>query len=239
VVEIGKLDEIHTVIGARGSGKSTFMVELSMELRATIGGYYIGHSPEAWLPTTLPDGTQVPIHFFESMKALERGVRANPGDINIKVGDNPDEVIEYAEAIAGSAVKRAVEKTNHRFKKSQPIPSGVLASPTIIIIDEGLYLRSAGKHSKYQDREAFEKFLVTARHRHIGLIWGIQKPTGRIWSLLEQSTKIHTFHYNHEYGLNALRAAGVPKDRLEEIAELPHYEHLTFDQWNLRKPADG
>ena len=234
-VEIGKLDEIHAIFGVRGSGKSTFMVMLSHELRTHYGGYFIGHSPGARLPTKLPDGKDSLISWHDSIKGMERGLQRTPERIHIMVDGDPEEVVEYGRAIAHATRKRAVEKAGFRFRDNRPVPPGVMAEPTFVLIDEGVLIDDAQKGNIRKVDKEWERFLTGARHEHVGLLWGIQRPTSKNWALTEQATQIHVFHYSHEWGLNSLRAAGVPREEIAKISSLPKYQHVTYNTWDLVK----
>lgn len=226
-VEIGSIDRITAVLGLRGVGKSTFAVADTLEFNREVGGaYMIGHSPGARLPMKLPDGRVSPITWHDDISSLEKGLRRNTDRMHILVTGEPEEVIDFGRRLSLSLRRTAVRQAGHKFKENRPIPDGVKAPPIIILVDEGTAMR---EQMTREEKRQWKIFLTGARHEHIALTWLIQSPTAKNWILMEQSNRIVTFRYVHEWGLNAIRAAGVDKDDLTSIRELPDFEHFEFE----------
>lgn len=231
--EIGSIDRITAVIGLRGTGKSTWAVQDACSVQREMGAIVIGHSPGARLPTVLPNGQVPDMSWHDSIRSLERGLQRHPLRMHFLVTGDPEEVIQYGRELALAIRKKSIKDAGHRFKHNRPVPKGVMATPVHIVIDEGTALRES---FSAEDKRAWKIFLTGARHEHVSLTWLIQSPTAKNWILMEQSNRIITFRYMHEWGLNAIRAAGIHKDDLQSIRDLPDFQFLewTFEGSDLK-----
>jgi hypothetical protein len=70
--------------------------------------------------------------------------------------------------------------------------------------------------------------LFSLRHMHIALYWCLQDPNAKTYMMMSQATLIHVHHTQHQYAVNAIRAAGATELELEQIAELHGFEHVTI-----------
>lgn len=231
------VDRLVALLGAKGFGKSWHLVEDSIQFRSEYGGYTIAHSPTARLPERL--GTvDARITWHDSIRSLEggRGISRNPDRLHVVVGGDPEPVIEYARNLATAIRRRAVERAGYIWNPKRPIPQDpndaskkISAPPVYIGIDEGTALRQLPKGS--DELREWQVFLTGLRHEHIALTWAIQSPSARNWILLEQASEVRAFRYQHEWGLNAVRARAphlFSADELEAIATLPKYQKRTY-----------
>lgn len=237
MIEIGKLDRITSVIGERGTGKSYFAKWDAREFQRETGGFVVGHSPNGQI------GADDDIAFHDDLKSLSKGIRRFPEMMHFLVSEksgSAESTIDFADDLALALRKQAHERAGVRFNERRPSPSGLAAPPVLVVIDEGTHLKqkperkSAGRKDEHrtQDLEELEKFLTSARHKHVALTWLIQAPTRRSWVFQEQSNRFRVFRYMHEWGLNAIRAAAVPQKYLEDIRTLPKQWFFLFDKDN-------
>lgn len=245
---IGNMNRLAVLIGARGTGKSTFASYLTLKWQRECGAYVIGHSLGGRLPRRLPPelgGYELPIEYHESIhrggwfeESLAAGVRAHPERWHIlapKPGSNgatADDLLHFAQAMSDTIRKRYWSKKHWGRWKHNSNHEDVDAPPIIVDIDEGIAVESAGV-SRKDDNRWFLEFLISLRHLHIGMIWSQQDPTARSWRILEQATDLYVFREPHEWALAALRAAGVSEDKIEVIRTLPDYKHLHIQPGRL------
>ena len=222
MLEIGKLDRITAIIGERGTGKSTLAKYDARAFQRDTGGVVVGHSPNGQI------GADRDIEFHDSLRAMERALRRAPEKMQIVAsGAAPEEVIAYGSSLATALRRKAHERAGLKFKPHRPAPRGLYATPVMVVIDEGSELSKA---STKADEEWLERILMSARHNHLALSWQIQAPTARNWVLQEQASHFRVFRYMHEWGLNAIRAAAIPKEQLSTIRDLPNFRYFHFDK---------
>lgn len=231
MIPIGTLDRITAVVGERGVGKSTKALLDADDFRRRTGGYIIGHSPNGQI------GFRDDIQFHDSLKSLAKGLRKFPTMKHfIASGASPEDVIDYARLLSVSLRKQGHKLAKVPFHPHRPAPAGTKATPILVIIDEGTHLDTTDRVKRAEDggpastRETkeLEKFLTSARHEHIALTWLIQAPTSRSWRFMEQSNRFFVFRYVHEWGGNALRAAGLPQDEVVKVRTLAKYTYLRW-----------
>lgn len=234
MIVIGTLDRITSVVGERGVGKSTYVkVHDALQFQRETGGYVIGHSPNGQI------GFEPYIDFHDSEKSLVRGLRERPAQMHfVASGMTPEEVIDFARRLSLVLRKQGHELCGHKFNPLRPAPKGTYAAPILVVIDEGTHTDSTDKIPKAEDGgpvttrsvKELEKFLTSARHEHIALTWLIQAPTARSWRFMEQSNRFRIFRYVHEWGGNALRAAGIPQEEVVEVRGLDKFVYLQWDK---------
>lgn len=223
---IGDVDHVETIVGLRGWGKSTYLIERAWNLKQEWGAYAIGHSPGARLPRELPDGRKMPIVYHPDMVALERGLRKAPDKIHVLARGEADQVVDFARELSVRLRKQAWRDEHGMLAKTwtpELDMKGIVSPPIIVIIDEAVALRSAqGNISKRRDDDAqkLKEALFGSRHEHIAYFWSIQNAGSMSWVLMQQSTTVTCFHMEHEWALNDLRAAGFQKEQLEQIQRL-------------------
>ena len=223
MIEVGKLDRITVILGERGTGKSTLAWLDAKEFQRETGGYVIGHSPNGQI------GQRPGVHFWDDISKLSRGMRRWPGDQHFVVKGSAEELIAYGDRMALSIRRRAFMKKFplKRWREDRPMPPGVFAPPVLIIVDEGVAMK---RHPSNEEIEHLEKFLTSARHKHVAFTWLSQAPTSRQWIILEQANRFRIFRYTHEWGGNAIRAAGLDKDALQVVKEMPNFMYYHHDK---------
>lgn len=234
MIEIGTLDRITPIIGERGTGKSTLAKIDALEFQRSTGGLVLGHSPNGQI------GHESYIDFHDSFRSLEKGLRKRPGQMHFLAdGGSPEEVIDYARALSLALRRKGHESADVKFNPKRPAPPSVMAAPVLVIIDEGTHTDQSKRLRKEQDSEIttadlreLEKFLTSARHENVALTFLIQAPTARSWVYMEQGNRFRVFRYMHEWGLNSVRAAAIPKEAMAQIRKLPKFCYYHFDKDN-------
>jgi hypothetical protein len=257
---IGEVNVLEASVGQRGAGKSTLQCERAYDLSVEFGGaYVIGHSLGGRLPRALPDGTVLPIEYHESIARLERGLRRRPDRWHILAPpidykghrDTCDELLQFVVRFSESVKRDAWRKLHpFGFYKSTKHMGDVHATPTIVLIDEGIAVEAAGPSRK--DRNTwFLEFLYSLRHMHVALLYAIQDASARSWRVLEQATAIHVFSIRHAWALQSIQAAGATPAEIERIRHLPtpaqlksgerKHEHVTlaFDAPTTETPPES
>lgn len=220
-VEIGSLDRVTSIAGERGTGKSTFAIQDARVFQRETGGYSIGHSPNGQV------GHFSDVEFHSDVRKLLRGLRRHPEKHHFLVRGNPEEVLEVGVGLATAVRRRAHHERWLRFREDRPAPKGLKAPPVLVTIDEGIRMR---RRPTREELAWLEELLVSARHKHLAVTWSIQAPSARSWVLFEQSNRLRVFRYTHEWGLNALRAAGLPREVVPEIPALERFEFFSWDK---------
>jgi hypothetical protein len=231
MIEIGTLDRITDIIGERGMGKSTLAINDARDFKRETGGYVIGHSPNGQI------GWEDDIRFYDSLEDLDKGLREEPSAMHfIATGATPEQVIDYGRALALALRRHGHKLAKKKFNPNRPAQPGVLAAPVLIIVDEGTHTdQSTRLRKKEEDAplttaelKELEKFLTSARHEHVALTFLIQAPTSRGWVYLEQGNIFYVFRYTHEWGANAVRAAGIPKEEISKIRTLERFRYFEY-----------
>lgn len=227
MIEVGTLDRVTIVLGERGMGKSTLIKHDFDAFRAETGGLIIGHSRNGQI------GTEPDIVFHDDVERLQRGLRRHPAKIHLVTKGPAEPVLAYAEALSLAIRKRAWKRAHplRPFNPHRPLDAGTLATPVMVLIDEGVAMK---RHPSNEEMQRLEEMLTSARHMHLAVTWSIQTPTARQWILMEQGNRFRVFRYVHEWGGNALRAAGIPKEAVEEIRELPRFVYYHRDKFDPR-----
>lgn len=241
---VGEINQIVSVIGNRGFGKSTWMAQHNADLYRLYGGYRVGHSPVAGIPDSVPNpqtGRRRKLFnrqhhaIGKDFSAFDHAVRSNPDTFHVVTdGATPEALLEYARALAMASVQ------SHGPRRPPHEPShGVEAPPVHVSIDEGAAMKSArrGKSasSKITDQDDLMNFLVRVRHEHMTLTWNIQSAGLKSYHLVEQSTHLVVFRSENLWAFQTLAAQGVPQETLEEIRELPKYHALVFTTGEMRR----
>lgn len=205
-------------------GKSTLAKIDAREFRKETGGYVIGHSPNGQI------GESKDIAFYnriDGLFGLGRGLRRHPEMMHFVTTGPAEDILSFADSLALAVRKSAHKREWRRFNEHRPAPKGLQAPPVLAVIDEGTSMR---RHPSNLEIEQLERMLVNARHKHMSITWITQAPTSRQWVLLEQANRIRVFRYTHEYGANALRAAGIRKEIAYDLAQLDPFTYYAYDK---------
>lgn len=225
MIPIGTLDRVTAIIGERGVGKSTLAKIDAREFQNDTGGYVIGHSPNGQI------GPDSDIEFHSDMEKLQRALKRRPGVMQIMTRGSPEEVLAYGDALA-LAIRRKAFRREYpltKWREDRPAPIGLAAPPVLVLIDEGVAMK---RHPSQDELSQLERLLTSARHKHLAVTWQSQAPTARQWVLAEQANRIRVFRYVHEWGANAIRAAGIPREVIPSLRELPKFLYFEFDKLN-------
>jgi hypothetical protein len=221
VIPIGSLDRVTAIVGERGMGKSTLARLDARDFQRSTGGYVIGHSPNGQI------GAGDNIAFHDDLRKLQRGLRRHPEKMHFLAAGPAEPILHFGDALSIAIRRSAHRREWKRFKETRPAPEGLEAPPLLIVIDEGTSMK---RHPSNEETEALERLLVNARHKHLAITWSIQAPTARQWVLMEQANRLRIFRYTHEYGVNSLRAGGIPKDVAYQLRELPRFHYFAMDK---------
>lgn len=221
MIEIGTLDRVTAVIGERGTGKSTWAALDARVFQRETGGFVIAHSPRGQI------GAAPDVKFHNTVRRAARGMKWDPGSIHVVTDDAPEDVLDFARDLAFASRKRAHRDAGKRWRDNRPAPPGLVAPPVLAIIDEGTALRRGMSNSEIEE---LQRFLTSARHEHVAVTMLSQAPTARSWTFQEQASRFRIFRYIHEWGLNAIRAAAVPKEHLEAIRAQPRFSYFRLDK---------
>jgi hypothetical protein len=251
---VGKVNVLEATLGQRGKGKSTHQCARALELQREYGcGFVIGHSLGARLPAKLPaelGGDTLPIEYHYNVRELDKALRARPNKWHIiappMISDpkrntvetsTADQLIGYSMRLSQSLRDAAYTKAKLRRERPLIDPKiksydGLPCTPVIVVIDEGIAVKSAntGKGSKDKSgQDWFFEWLISLRHLHTALLYAVQNPTARSWYILSEATEIDCFYIRHQWALNAVMAAGATSEQIDEVRSLPPYEYIVID----------
>lgn len=232
MVPIGEYDQLHPVLGVRGSGKSTWLLELAARQQNKYGCILLCHSPGGLLPI---DRSPIPVVSVPDMKGVERAMRRQPDHLIMLTRDEPETLRDYAIDVSASIKKDAMRRHGVRVKRGTDVavPPGVQATPILLLLDEGTSTRTRRGSGKITAE--WEEFLARMRHWHIGLVYGNQRPSSMAYAFAELSTHIHAFRYEHRWGLDALRAAGMPPDMVKKVPTLQKFQRVSYSRWGEKE----
>lgn len=231
-VPIGSVDMVETILGEKGNGKSTYLVERVMHLQRELGAYVIGHSPGARLPLKLPSGRPTRVEYYPDLKQMERGLRRDTSKIHIVARGPADDIIQYARDMSLRLRKRAwgehVGLLGKRWTPETQM-TGVHCQAIIVVIDEAVSLKGAtGNIAKRRDEESqlVKEALFGARHDNIAYFVSIQDPGAFAWTMMSQSTIITCFRLEHDWSQIHLRAAGFTEEQIELVGKLDGGQYI-------------
>jgi hypothetical protein len=239
-IPIGTFNHVEVVIGLRGYGKSTYCVDRALELQRESGGYVIGHSLGARLPKELPDGTKVPIHYYENLDKLSRGLKRHPQEMHILATGDADVLLRFARDLSSALRKRAWRRVHGIIRRWSPMSNmdSIRCRPIIVVFDESVALTmNLGKAgARGEDNKYFKEAIYSARHEHIAYLFQIQDMNALGPSLQTQATNYIVFHTEHQWSLNAIRGAGATPEQIAEIPNLEIGEYVEFGP-AVKKPT--
>jgi len=210
------------MIGKRGAGKSTWMLERMLDLDASAGGAFkLVHSLGMRFPTTLPSHREYQLRYYRDVRALHHGLYRWPDDIHVLAGDDAQPLLEYAQQL-GAAIKKSVTPI---FGNKNPL--GRPATPVIVGIDELIALDAAMGSAQGKDSTRwFRKLVISLRHEHIALLAGIQDSNCASYITSGLATKLWCFNTTHRYAITALEAGGMSKDQVASLPKLKKGEMI-------------
>jgi len=223
---IGDWNHFEMMIGKRGQGKSTLMLErmLDLDMEAN-GAYKIAHSLGQRFPTKLPSKRVFQLRYHNTIQSLDSWLRRKPDDIHVVTSDDAQPVLEYAQQL-GRAVKR--DALGYFARKKQPL--GQPATPIIVGIDEMVALDAAMGSAQGKDASRwFRKLIISLRHEHIALIAGIQDSNAVSYVNAGLATKLWCFKTTHLYAIQSLRAGGMDPADLDRLPKLDVGEKIEVD----------
>lgn len=239
--KIGDWNHFEMMIGKRGMGKSTLMLERMLDLDAIAGGSYkLAHSMGQRFPNRLPSGRSFQIHYYPvastggpgerpdsgpAIRKLDSGLRRHPDDIHVLVSDDAQPILEYAQQLG-----RAVKRSALGFFARRSNPLGKPATPIIVGIDEMVALDAAMGSAQGKDAARwFRKLIISLRHEHIALLAGIQDSNCVSYINAGLATKLWCFKTTHLYAIQSLRAGGMPTEQVESLPNLKKGQKILVD----------
>lgn len=254
--KVGDVNILQASIGQRGTGKSTHQCYSVWLTRKRLGvAYVLGHSLGARLPDKLPDelgGHTLPISYYRTIPELDKGLRKHPERWHILAPDtrnhdapSADDLIRYARRLSQGIRDAAYRKEHglldsYRSRNKVRRYTGLACVPICLLIDEGIAIDAAGTGSTggLDKHKWFREFVYSIRHEHVAFFYAIQNASARSWHVMSEATTICAFSTRHAWALQNLRAAGATKEEVEQIANLPPYEHIDFGPATRKKPKD-
>jgi hypothetical protein len=224
--KIGEWNHFEMMIGKRGMGKSTLMLERMLDLDALANGAYkMAHSLSMRFPTKLPSGRTPQLRYHTDIKSLDSWLRRKPDDIHVLVSDDAQPLLEYAQALG-----RAIKKDALGFFARKKQPLGQPATPIIVGIDEMVALDAAMGSAQGKDSARwFRKLIISLRHEHIALIAGIQDSNCVSYVNAGLATKLWCFKTTHRYAIQSLAAGGMENEDLARLKTLGVGESIEVD----------
>jgi hypothetical protein len=231
MLKIERLNVFTAALGARGYGKSTILAIGAEEIASEIPCYVVGHSLGARFPDELPDGTKLPITYYETIEKMERGLRRSPQRWHILASGSADEVLLFARRLSIEVRKRAWNEAGklERWGPHKKM-AGIEAPAIVVLVDEGIAVdAAAGKAQAKAEHRWFQELMFSLRHEHIALFYSIQNPSARSWLILDQANRIHVFHTRHRWAQEAARAAGATDQDVERMPTLGVGESILIE----------
>ncbi len=195
--------------GIPGCGKSTVGIYTMLELARQVPCYLLAHDPEHALPKRLPDGRQVPIVRHATADAAARAIERSPGGIHAISCLDGEEVIRLGHQLGERSLAAA---------KGGPAP------PVLVFVDEVTNCQGMAPRTLSQ---TLKEAVTLRRHRHCGLIWGVQSPHLVHYQFLGKTTELLVFRLESERDVDRLiEDAGFPQDSAAQIKTLKRFEFL-------------
>jgi hypothetical protein len=195
-------------IGRKGCGKSTWCVKQCLEW-AKIPAYVFVHDPGWKIDPHLFDGTPTYTREFSSAAEAREGFAEDPRGIFTISSDEATEVRELAEEVARASVEANGGDKGH---------------PAIFYIDE---IVTAGICDPNYLEPGFKRAMAEARHRHIGIIAGVQSARMLNNQLLTLATQIQLFQITDKRDHARLIECGIDEETVRKTAGLQQGQSLT------------
>lgn len=195
--------------GIPGCGKSTVGVYTMLELARQTPCYLLAHDPEHALPRRLPDGRHVPIVRHATAEAAAAAIERSPGGIHAVACVDAGEVVAIGNRIGERSLAAA---------KGGPAP------PVLVFIDEVTNCREMAPRSL---GPTLQEAVTLRRHRHCGLIWGVQSPHLVHYQFLGKTTELLVFRLESQRDIDRLIGdAGFPQNSAAQIRTLKRFQFL-------------
>lgn len=203
-IERGSFNVCIGVVGAPGSGKSTYALaratQLSRESRAYLLVHDLGHK----LPDRFPGGQPTGIVRHDSVEECRDRLRNDPRGAHCIPTEDAEDVIDLACEVAQQSMD------DH----------GGRGYPAIVLIDEAV---SAADTNPYRLGSALKQTMALRRHRNVGILWTSQSPNLCHYQMLCIGTEIVSFRLYHAKDFAALERAGFSPQELAAIRTLKNY----------------
>jgi hypothetical protein len=196
------------VLGAPGTGKSTYGLARAIEYGRKVPAYVFAHDLGYKLPDTLPGGRPARLKRYERISDAARGMATDPGGVNCIATPDAGPVFEYASKYAAESLRRN---------------NGNSGIPCIVLIDE---IVSAADANAYRLGGGIKELLALRRHRNVGIIWTCQSPRLCHYQLMAMGTELVIFRLQHKKDLDAIEQAGIEPAVIDTIRTLPDHHYV-------------
>lgn len=207
LVRKGDWNHAIVVLGVPGTGKSTYALQLALELGRT-PAYVLAHDPGWRLPARLPDGRPAGLHRHESIAAARAALARDGRGVHVISCADGDEVIRLGKQLARASLAAG---------------GGHAGVPVVVLLDEAVGTPGASPHRLGDE---LRELLATRRHLHLAIVMTAQSPQLAHYALLTLATEVVLFRMTDDRALRRLEQAGVPSEKLSRVATLPNYQHI-------------
>lgn len=194
------------VVGAPGSGKSTYALARAIEYSRSLPAYCIAHDLGWKLPDKFPNGRETGVIRHDSFNSAQQRLSTDARGVHCITTRDAGSVIEYAKKIG---------------KASLDSNAGTHGVPVIILIDEVVSAEDAGP---YRLGDSIKDLFALRRHFNLGVIWTAQSPRLCHYQMLGLGTELIIFKLHHKKDFDALADVGLSGPELDTIRNLPPYK---------------
>lgn len=233
-VPLGDWNHLIVIIGPRGYGKSQLAAILAHQLQRQGPAYVIAHDAGFRIPPATHNGVSLQVRRHRSRESVLAALNGrNPSGIHAwggqyKTADGgratvqPEQVLELAVDIADASKLRAAAAHGIRTEDpSDPRLHGLRAVPVVVIVDEGVMMRSA---SRNRLDPKLADFIISLRHNHVAMIMTAQGGNMIHYDLIQQATEVYIGKVEHKRGLKALEDGGIAPEILADLPTMPKFE---------------
>ncbi len=193
------------VIGKKGSGKSEWALGVCLAF-ARLPCYVFAHDLGWKIPDTLHDGRKTyAIRVHTAAEARKLVGEGRNGIFSISCED-AQEVYELACEVAEASLQKHGGSEGH---------------PAIFYADE---IVSAGIMDPHHMEPGFKRLMAEARHRHVGIIVGVQSARMLHNTLLTLATHVQLFSISDRRDHRRLVECGLDEATVARTATLPPHE---------------
>lgn len=197
-------------IGRKGCGKSETALRRCLEL-AKLPAYVVAHDLGWKIPDTLHDGTPTRVKRVSSVAEAREGMRKDPTGIWAISVETCEPVYKFAEEIAAASLAAN---------------GGDKGPPCVLYIDE---IVTAGICDPHYLDPGFKRLLAEARHRHVGIIAGVQSARILNNQLLTLATKVRLFQVTDRRDHKRLVECGLDDAIVAQAAKLPPHKSIEVE----------
>jgi hypothetical protein len=206
-VEIRSFNVCIGVVGAPGSGKSTYALARAMQYGRR-GAYIMAHDLGFKLPDKLPGGKDTGIVRYDDVDQCKEAMESDASGIHCMSTMDADEVIVEAQRVA---------------KSSLEAHGGTRGNPVVVLIDEVVSLSNS---DPYRLDGELKRALALRRHDNVGYIWTCQSPNLCHYQMIGIGTELVVFRLYHKKDLDQLERVGFTPHEIDTVKALPDHAYI-------------